>query len=237
MSTFQNTLIQILIIANLILCTYSALAIRKNINRDKSLRHIFHLALSNILTTLICYIFFPIERHFYPNSNSILTLNKINIYESNIFFVKLFIVIECALVLKFLNKTSSSWMSIYINYGWPILIFLYGISLTFFTSKEVFNGIYLFLEIPLILVATSNNLVNKIHDKRIKYLNQDHDFYMQYGLFFLFGSTFPLVFIISYGLKLTIAESGIYNVLSSAIYLIFYLFIIKSMRCKSMEST
>lgn len=231
----ENTLeviIQISIIINLTLSIVLITSTYKNKYSNPTTRFAYMLSIASVISIIINYMFLPGEMDLTDRTKSILTLGILDFKETSRFYVKVFIAIEYYLSIQYLIKMcKSKRMSNFLKIQLYIIMPIYATSI-FLSNKPIpFRLIYIILETPIILYCCATKIIDIIHDINIKYISNNAEFYTHFGLFFLFGSSFPLTFILHYNINDNISTLFAFNILNSICYMVFYIFLIKSAKC------
>jgi hypothetical protein len=227
-----EVIIQISIIINLTLSIVLISSTYKNKYRNETTRFAYTLSIASAISIIINYIFLPGEMNITDNTKSILTIGILDFKETSRIYVKVFITIEYYLSIQYLIKMcKSKRMSNFLKLQLYIIMPIYATSI-FLSDKPIpFRLIYIAIETPIILYCCATKIIDIIHDINIKHISNNAEFNSHFGLFFLFGSSFPLTFILYYNIKENIHTLFAFNILNSICYTVFYIFLIKSVKC------
>jgi hypothetical protein len=232
MNGMANIIVQISILINLALSISIIRSTYKIKNENELFRYSYFISLANILSLTISYILIPSEMFFLGSKKTILTLGILDFSETSRLYVKIFIIVEYVIILKYLINSSTNYrLKKHLNQLLLISTPIYFISIFWDKTPVKFQWIYLLIEFPAILFCCSHKIVDILHDFKIKNISTDPVFIAHFSIFFLYGTSLPLIFILSYKFKENPIFLYSYNILSSIIYSIFFLFIIKAIRC------
>ena len=232
MKLTPNIIVQISILFNLTICGHIVYSTFKQKYINPTFRYAYLLSLASIASIAINYLILPIERFFSSNNKSILTCEVLDFSETSHLYVKVFIIAEFIFIVQYIRKrTNDLKLYRFLKNQFFVSMPLYLISVLTNEAFLKFNWIYLFFEMPIVLLSCSYKIVEILHDFNVKDISINPDFIMHFSALFLYGSSLPLALFLSYRLDHTENSLFLYNTISSIVYSIYYMFMIKAIRC------
>jgi hypothetical protein len=225
-------IIQISIIINLTLSIVLIVSTYNNKKTDPTSRFAYMLSIASVISIIISYIILPGEKDFTDSTKSILTFRTLDFKETSRLYIKVFVAIEYYITIQYLIKMcKSKTISSFLKRQLYVIMPLYTTSILLFDKPIPFRLIYLIFETPIILFCCTTKIIDIIHDINVKDISNNAEFLFHFGILFLFGSSFPLTYILYYRINENISTLFAFNILNSICYTIFYIFLIKSVKC------